>query len=390
MEDGIPFLSTQNILPFRKGFDFSIYRKYISLDEHNELIKRCNPKKGDILVSKCGTIGRTKLVDVDYPFSIFVGLALLKTNGGLVSGEYLEQLLNCDSMRRTMEISSPGSTRRTLTIKAIEKLPILLPPLPEQQKIASILSTVDYAIAKTDEIIAKTQQLKKGLMQQLLTKGIGHTKFKQTEIGEIPAHWRLVPLGRTTREPIRNGYSPICPSEPTGKWVLKLSAVSEEGFREDQVKPAPANDSNVDRTRLHQNDILVSRSNTRNLVGLAGMYGGVPSNCSYPDLMMRIRVEESILAPWYLEQWLLHPRVRSFFHSMARGTSGSMVKVDRAIVERLPVPVPPLEEQQEIISVASAAIGKLHGERQTQDALQQLKKGLMQILLTAKIRVKVD
>jgi len=282
------------------------------------------------------------------------------------------------------------TTVRHLSTKELQRIRIPLPPLVEQQEIATILSTVDDAIQKTDEIIAKTQQLKKGLMQQLLTKGIGHTKFKQTEIGEIPAHWRLVPLGRTTREPIRNGYSPICPSEPTGKWVLKLSAVSEEGFREDQVKPAPANDSNVDRTRLHQNDILVSRSNTRNLVGLAGMYGGVPSNCSYPDLMMRIRVEESILAPWYLEQWLLHPRVRSFFHSMARGTSGSMVKVDRAIVERLPVPVPPLEEQQEIISVASAAIGKLHGERQTQDALQQLKKGLMQILLTAKIRVKVD
>ncbi len=75
---GIPFISTQNIVPFRPGFDFSQYKKYISLEEHRELIKRCKPEKGDILISKCGTIGRTKLIDVDYEFSIFVGLALLK------------------------------------------------------------------------------------------------------------------------------------------------------------------------------------------------------------------------------------------------------------------------------------------------------------------------
>lgn len=94
VEKGIPFISTQNIKLFNKGFDFSQYRKYISLEEHKELTKRCKPEKGDILISKCGTIGRTKLVDVDYEFSIFVGLALLKLNKKKVCGEFLEQLLN--------------------------------------------------------------------------------------------------------------------------------------------------------------------------------------------------------------------------------------------------------------------------------------------------------
>jgi type I restriction enzyme S subunit len=133
-ETGIPFLSTQNLIPFRNGFDFSQYKKYISLDEHKELIKRCKPEKGDILISKCGTIGRTKLIDVDYEFSIFVGLALLKLRKDRVEPRYLEQLLNFQPYVRQMEVASPGATRKTLTIAAIEKLTLPLPPLPEQKK----------------------------------------------------------------------------------------------------------------------------------------------------------------------------------------------------------------------------------------------------------------
>ena len=70
-------------------------------------------------------------------------------------------------------------------------MPIPYPSLKEQQKIASILSNVDELIQKTEQIIEQTQRLKKGLMQRLLTKGIGHTKFKKTELGEIPEEWQI-------------------------------------------------------------------------------------------------------------------------------------------------------------------------------------------------------
>lgn len=74
----------------------------------------------------------------------------------------------------------------------LKKIRIPLPPIKEQQKIASILSKVDELIQKTEQIIEQTKRLKKGLMQRLLTKGIGHTKFKQTELGEIPQEWEIV------------------------------------------------------------------------------------------------------------------------------------------------------------------------------------------------------
>jgi type I restriction enzyme, S subunit len=69
---------------------------------------------------------------------------------------------------------------------------VLVPPLPEQQKIAAILSSVDDAIAATRKAIEQTKRVKQGLLQTLLTRGIGHTRFKKTEIGEIPEEWAVV------------------------------------------------------------------------------------------------------------------------------------------------------------------------------------------------------
>lgn len=75
--------------------------------------------------------------------------------------------------------------------KAFKKIPAILPPLPEQQKIASILTTVDDKISSIDQQIQQTEQLKKGLMEKLLTEGIGHTEFKDTKIGRIPKDWDI-------------------------------------------------------------------------------------------------------------------------------------------------------------------------------------------------------
>jgi len=86
------------------------------------------------------------------------------------------------------------TTHPIITQTILENFKVPVPPLAEQQKIAEILSTVDEAIQKTDDIMAKTERLKKGLMQELLTKGIGHTEFKVTEIGKIPKEWEVVKL----------------------------------------------------------------------------------------------------------------------------------------------------------------------------------------------------
>jgi type I restriction enzyme, S subunit len=165
-----------------------------------------------------------------------------------------------------------------------------------------------------------------------------------------------------------------------------LSALTSAGFDASGIKFAAANDARVDQSVLSQGDIVVSRSNTPDRVGLAGIYCGDPSPCSYPDLMMRVRLRES-LHPSYCLYSLLAPAGRRYFMENARGSSGSMVKIDRKILEAFPLHLPSIAEQQAIGATLSDADGLLARLDALIAKKRDLKQAAMQQLLTGKIRL---
>jgi type I restriction enzyme, S subunit len=170
VEIGVPFISTNNLVPFSAEFNFRQYEKYIKPEEHRELTRRCNPEVGDLLISKCGTIGRTQMIRKQMDFSIFVGLALVKLDTRRILPEFLEQLLNTDIYQKQMEILAPGGTRATLTIGELKKLNLKFPEsLIEQKKISDMLNLFDQSIVLYEKKLSMLQQQKKGLMQRLLT-----------------------------------------------------------------------------------------------------------------------------------------------------------------------------------------------------------------------------
>jgi len=173
--------------------------------------------------------------------------------------------------------------------------------------------------------------------------------------------WREEKLKTLLSQPVQNGYSPVCPDEPNGKWVLGLGALSDTGLDASQVKPAPVSDSKVDDFLLQPGDFLVSRSNTRDKVGRSALFKGEVQNCSYPDLMMRFRVNPEAIYPEFLEMYLRSHEAVKYFQRSASGTSGTMVKINKRVVESLRVPLPPLPEQiaiADLLSTWDAAIEK--------------------------------
>ena len=193
VERGIPFISTNNLVPFSDEFDFSGYRKFITPAEHVELTKRCRPERGDLLISKCGTIGRTQLIRTKLDFSIFVGLALMKLDTSTVFPAFLEQLLNTDIYRDRMEIAAPGGTRATLTISGLSRLQVRMPmSLTEQLRITETLRTCDEEIDLLTRKLAARQRQKRGLMQRLLTGRVRVTAMLEADLERIiPFHREL-------------------------------------------------------------------------------------------------------------------------------------------------------------------------------------------------------
>ena len=128
---------------------------------------------------------------MDIQFAITQNIASLTPKKEIVLPEFLELVLKTDMFFKSAYRTINTTTIPDLQLRELRKIRIPIPKLSEQQKIASILSKVDELIQKTNQIIEQTQRLKKGLMQRLLTKGIGHTKFKKTSLGDIPEEWIL-------------------------------------------------------------------------------------------------------------------------------------------------------------------------------------------------------
>jgi type I restriction enzyme S subunit len=152
-------------------------------------IERFGLQRGDVMITKDSedptdiAVPSVVVEDLAEPVLCGYHLALLRPKA--VLGEYLAWALRSWPVNNQFVRRANGATRFGLTSGVIHDVEVPLPPLSEQKKIAAILSSVDDAIQATQAVIDQTRQVKEGLLQDLLTKGIGHTRFKQTEIGGI-------------------------------------------------------------------------------------------------------------------------------------------------------------------------------------------------------------
>ncbi|WP_374054876.1 restriction endonuclease subunit S [Rossellomorea sp. FM04394] len=167
IDSGIPFLSVKDIKGNKINFDNT---KFISYEEHSELIKRCYPQKGDLLITKSGTIGRTAVVDIDNEFSLFVSVALIKLAGLSINPRFIEYmielLVNYDFGGEFVK----GSAIKNLHLDQLINLPIPLPSLEEQEKIVSILNKIFIRHNESIEILNGLNQKTERLKQSILTK----------------------------------------------------------------------------------------------------------------------------------------------------------------------------------------------------------------------------
>lgn len=137
---GIKLLSARNI---QNGYIDVRDVDYISVEEHERIKKRCNPVRGDILISCSGTIGRVTTVDIDEPFSLVRSVALLKLNYNLISSKFIEYFLRTPALHAKMQQRANASSQANLFQNQIRELPALLPPLSLQQEFAQRVEAVE-------------------------------------------------------------------------------------------------------------------------------------------------------------------------------------------------------------------------------------------------------
>jgi type I restriction enzyme S subunit len=291
-----------------------------------------------------------------------------------------------------LERIASGTGSKRIQPKDLYLEVLLTPPLPEQKKIASIITSVDKVIENTQKQIDKLQDLKKATMNELLTKGIGHTEFKDSELGRIPKSWEVVNYSQVLKS-IDSGWSPSCIEIPPnyGEWgVLKVSAVTKGNFLENESKTLPTGEQPRPNLLVKKGDILLTRANgNADLVGKCVRVSVTPRrNLMLSDKILRFNPNLNI-DPLYLQT------VFNSFHTrkqieLSWGGSSGQKNISQSDIKCYKLPLPSIPEQLLISKALSNLEETISFQVTHVKKLTDLKKSLMQDLLTGKVRVTVN
>jgi type I restriction enzyme S subunit len=253
--------------------------------------------------------------------------------------EGLQQLINI----------CPGSAgrNRVLNIKRIHEIFIPLPSIPEQQRIVDRIEELNLQVNEALTLRRQARDEAGALMKARLNAIAGQIDVSGT-------------LGDVLRGKPRNGWSASCDNAIGGIPVLSLGAVTGYRYRRSEFKRTSLNAATDGQFWLKQGDLLITRSNTPELVGHAAIYDGSPSPCIYPDLMMRLELIPDAAETQFVWYWLQSSLVRKFIVKMSKGTSPTMKKISQGIVMQIPFPTNlTVTEQGRIIAELDALQSKI-------------------------------
>ena len=324
-----------------------------------------------------------------------MNLLRFKIDRSKFSPTYLQNLLSWEVVREDMRKKAKQAINQaSLNVQDIKTTAYPIPPLPEQQKIAAILSSVDDVIEKTRAQIDKLKDLKTGMMQELLTKGIGsggvpHTEFKDSPLGRLPACWSVIELKQiaTVKGGKRMPKGKPFAGHVTPYPYIRVSDLGNGTIRQDNLKYVlPKDREAIKRYTISKNDLYIS------IAGTIGMVGSVPEALDGAQLTENaakiVFYDLQTLCPSFVKHVLTSGEVQERLNQ-EKGTGGGVPKLALFRIESTQLPMPPLSEQRSIGKALDSMDQRLAVTHEKLNALMICKKALMQDLLTGKVRVNV-
>jgi type I restriction enzyme, S subunit len=293
-----------------------------------------------------------------------------------------------------------GSAQPFIKPSSIGKCWLLLPPFPEQGRIAEILDTLDEAIRMTDQVIAKLRLMKQGLLHDMLTRGLDENgelrdpkrhpeQFNDSPLGRIPRSWEVRPLVDIAE--IRSGIAINANrivARPEMVHYLRVANV-QDGFLDlTEMSKIRVSRDDIGRYEVLPGDVLMNEGGDLDKLGRGSIWLGQFKPCVHQNHVFVVRSNPGLL-PEFLSAWTGSSHARRYFMVAGKQTT-NLASINKTALGQLPVSVPHITEQQAVVEVITRSSIRLESEQAESEKLRALKYGLMEDLLTGRVRIAVN
>jgi type I restriction enzyme S subunit len=344
---------------------------------------------GDLLVCEGGVVGRAAIWNGAISECYYQkALHRLRPSNGSVTNEFMLFWMRfAFEIQNFYGVSGASSTIAHLPAAQLRALEVPLPPLPEQKKIAHILSTVQRAIEAQDRIIQTTTELKKALMHKLFTEGFRREPQKQTEIGLVPESWEVVPLSEcaVVQTGIAKGRK-VNAEEAVVVPYLRVANVQDGYLDLSEMKTITIRKNEQQRFALQDGDVVLTEGGDFDKLGRGFIWHGQIENCVHQNHVFAVRPDKVQISSEFFAYLSQSPYGKRYFLSVAHKTT-NLACINTTKLKAFPVLLPPQDQQTDIVVACSSIDGKIRNATNKKNQLQDLFHALLHELMTAKIRV---
>ncbi len=356
---------------------------------------RSQVDEGDIVCAIRATVGKVLPVPRELDgANLTQGTARIAADPSAATAGYLLWALRSTGVQQQFDRSIKGTTFKEITLGKLREVYVDLPPLPEQRQIAEVLDTVDEAIRKTEQIIAKLKQVKQGLLHDLLTRGIDDNgelrdpdrhpeQFKDSALGRIPKAWDVVELGVVVPKAVYG----ISESLDAGPGIPVLRMMNFKDGEADVTDLKFSRSKTARELLLRNGDVLFNRTNSIDHVGRTGIWRWQIAEASFASYLVRLEPDDHRLRAEFLNRWLNWDLTQLRIRRVA--TPGvHQVNINPTNLRKTTIALPTsLEEQDAAVTALAELDTRLRCEIAESAKMRLLKQGLMEDLLTGRVRV---
>ena len=338
---------------------------------------------GDILISVRAPVGDVNVASVHC--AIGRGIAVVRS--GPLSDRWFLYFALLYS-KPTLESRATGSTFANVNKATLNDLDIPFFGKSDQIQLGAFLLSFILQLEHEDEVLHKTQALKRATMHTLFTRGLGGEAQKETEIGPVPESWGVVEIA-SVREKLQYGTSIRCTYEVSDRPVLRIPNIEPQRVDPSDLKYCTLTGHAATKYELEDGDLIFIRTNgVLDRLGSCAVYDGSPVNALFASYLIRAKLKPEFIVPHFAASFFCSEVGTSIVSERAISASDGKFNLNTAAIDSLLLPLPPtLKEQQEVVEIIDAIDRKIDLHRRKLAVLDALFKVLLHKLMTGEIEV---